>query len=101
VAQILDTIDDPTQLRTLSHGELTQLAQEIRGLDSSLPIILMSGSASLPAGELAYVDAHIGRGSSIEDLTHLMNDLMETDRAVVQPLDTALQKTVPFAPGWR
>ncbi|HEX3269422.1 MAG TPA: 1-deoxy-D-xylulose-5-phosphate synthase [Ktedonobacterales bacterium] len=30
MARILDTIDDPTQLRTLSQAELTQLAQEIR-----------------------------------------------------------------------
>ena len=74
-----------------------QLAQEIRGLDSSLPIILMSGSASLPAGELAYVDAHIGRGSSIEDLTHLMHELMETDRTTIRPLDTALHRIAPFA----
>src|SRR3981081_1303198 len=64
-----------------------QLAQEIRGLDGSLPIILMSGMSSLPAGDLAYVDAHIGRESSIEDLTHLMRQLMDKDRSVVEPFD--------------
>ena len=77
-----------------------QLAQEIRGLDSSLPIILMSGLASLPAGELAYVDAHIGRESSIEDLTHLMRELTRTNRATVEPLDLALHRA-PHAPDSR
>ena len=75
-----------------------QLAQEIRGLDSSLPIILMSGLPSLSAGELAYVDAHIGRNSSIEDLTHLMRELVNQDRATVQPLDTALHRSSLYAP---
>ena len=74
-----------------------QLAQEIRGLDSSLPIILMSGLPSLPAGELAYVDAHIGRESSIEDLTHLMHELVSHDRATIQPLDTALHRMSPYS----
>jgi CheY-like chemotaxis protein len=78
-----------------------QLAQEIRGLDSSVPIILMSGVSSLPAGELAYVDAHIGRDSSIEDLTHLMRQLLEKDRSIEEPLDIAPMRSIPFAPGSR
>jgi CheY-like chemotaxis protein len=80
-----------------------QLAQEIRGLDSSLPIILMSGSLSLPAGELAYVDAHLGRGSSIEDLTHLMREFMdmERDRTAADPFDMPPIRSFPFSPGSR
>jgi two-component system nitrogen regulation response regulator NtrX len=77
-----------------------QLAQELRGMDPSLPIVLMSGSEALPAGELAYVDAHIGRGASIEDLTHLIGELMETERPE-RHFDTALHKSAAGAPGWR
>jgi CheY-like chemotaxis protein len=78
-----------------------QLAQEIRGLDVSLPIILMSGLSSLPAGELAYVDAHIGRDSSVEDLTHLMRQLMNKDRSVAEPIELTPLRSIPFAPGSR
>jgi len=78
-----------------------QLAQEIRALDSLLPIILMSGMSSIPAGELAFVDAHIGPGSSIEDLTHLMRELMEKDRSIAGPFEIVSARTVPFAPGSR
>jgi CheY-like chemotaxis protein len=57
-----------------------QLAQEIRGLDPALPIILISGLSFLSAGELVYVDAHMGQGSTLEDLTDMMRALMEPER---------------------
>src|SRR5882724_2088197 len=78
-----------------------QLAQEIRGLDLSLPIILMSGMSSLPAGELVYVDAHIGRESSVEDLTHLMRQLMNKDRSLLDPPDLTPFRSISIAPGSR
>jgi CheY-like chemotaxis protein len=78
-----------------------QLAEEIRGLDVSLPIVLMSGMSSLPAGELAYVDAHIGRDASVEDLTHLMRQLMNKDRSVAESVDLTPWRSIPFAPGSR
>jgi CheY-like chemotaxis protein len=74
-----------------------QLAQEIRGLDPALPIILISGLSFLSAGELAYVDAHMGQGSTLEDLTDMMRALMEpepvSDAAGVHP------KSVADSPG--
>jgi len=78
-----------------------QLAQEIRGLDPALPIILMSGVSSLPPGELAYVDAHIGRDSSVEDLTHLVRELIRKDRSLTELPNLAPPRSVPFAPGSR
>ena len=36
-----------------------QLAQEIRAVEPSVRVVLFSGRAHLPAGELAYVDVHI------------------------------------------
>ena len=44
-----------------------QLAQEIRAVEPSARVILFSGRAHLPAGELAYVDVHIARGSLLVD----------------------------------
>ena len=46
MARILDTIDDPTQLRTLSHAELTQLAQEIR--DEIIETVSLRGGHLAP-----------------------------------------------------
>jgi response regulator RpfG family c-di-GMP phosphodiesterase len=54
-----------------------QLAQEVRGVDPALPIILISGLGFLPAGELVYVDAHLGHGSTVDDLTDMMCALLE------------------------
>jgi CheY-like chemotaxis protein len=54
-----------------------QLAQEVRGVDPALPIILISGLGFLSAGELVYVDAHLGHGSTVEDLTDMMCALLE------------------------
>jgi len=78
-----------------------QLAQEIRGLDPMVPIVLMSGMSSIPAGELAYVDAHIGRDSNIEDLTHLIRELTDKDRAVIKPVGTRDQRSAALMPGPR
>ena len=78
-----------------------QLAQEIRALDPTLPIVLLSGQGSIPAGELAYVDAHIGRGSSIEDLAHAMRALMDKDRSIAGHYEIVSTRTVPIAPGSR
>ena len=46
MARILDTIDDPTQLRTLSQAELTQLAQEIR--DEIIETVSLRGGHLAP-----------------------------------------------------
>jgi CheY-like chemotaxis protein len=56
-----------------------QLAQEVRGLHSGLPIILISGLSFLPAGELVSVDAHLGQGSTVEELTDMMRALLERE----------------------
>lgn len=45
-----------------------QLAREIRSLELSARIILVSTRAHLPAEELAYVDVHMVKGSAIDQL---------------------------------
>src|ERR1700687_5628246 len=54
-----------------------QLAQEIRALEPSARIILFSGRAHLPAGELTYVDAHIVKGSLLDDVFETIRGLLE------------------------
>ena len=54
-----------------------QLAQEIRALEPQARVILLSGRPHLPAGELAYIDVHIVKGS-------LLDVTIETIRALLQ-----------------
>jgi CheY-like chemotaxis protein len=52
-----------------------QLAREIRSLELSARIILVSTRAHLPAEELAYVDVHMAKGSAIDRLTDTISNL--------------------------
>src|ERR1700681_1751352 len=54
-----------------------QLAQEIRAVEPSARVILFSGRAHLPAGELAYVDVHIVKGSLLDDVFETIRGLLE------------------------
>jgi DNA-binding NtrC family response regulator len=54
-----------------------QLAQEIRAVEPQARVILLSGRPHLPAGELAYIDVHIVKGS-------LLDVTIETIRALLQ-----------------
>jgi CheY-like chemotaxis protein len=56
----------------------SQLAQEIKFLTPDIPIVLISGYSILPAPELAFVDAHFGRGTSLDDLVDTMRRLTNT-----------------------
>ena len=52
-----------------------QLAHELRGIEPSAAIILLSGHPHIPAGELVYVDAHIVKGSPIGELIGTIDSL--------------------------
>ena len=52
-----------------------QLAREIKYLMPELPIILISGRATMPPGDLEFVDAHFGFGTSLDDLLWSMRIL--------------------------
>jgi len=54
-----------------------QLAQEIRAVEPQARVILFSGRPHLPAGELAFVDVHIVKGS-------LLDTIIETIRGLLQ-----------------
>lgn len=53
----------------------SQLAQEIKFLAPDVPVVLISGYATLPATELVFVDAHFGLGTSLDDLLWTMRAL--------------------------
>jgi CheY-like chemotaxis protein len=53
----------------------SKLAQEIKYLVPDVPVVLISGRATLPSTELAFVDAHFGFGTSLDDLLWTMRIL--------------------------
>lgn len=55
-----------------------QLAQEIRGIDLSARVILFSGRAHLPAGELTYVDVHIVKDSLLDTIVDTIRGLLRS-----------------------
>jgi CheY-like chemotaxis protein len=55
----------------------SRLAQEIKFLVPDVPVVLISGRSTLPAAELAFVDAHFGFGTALDDLLWMMRILVE------------------------
>jgi DNA-binding NtrC family response regulator len=55
-----------------------QLAQEIRGHEPGMPIVLISGLKSIPKGELTYVDAYCGEGTTLDNLVETMHALVRS-----------------------
>ncbi len=54
----------------------SRLAQEIKFLVPDVPVVLISGRSTLPAAELALVDAHFGLGTVLDDLLWTMRILV-------------------------
>jgi CheY-like chemotaxis protein len=53
----------------------SKLAQEIKYLVPDVPVVLLSARTTLPSTELAFVDAHFGFGTSLDDLLWTMRIL--------------------------
>jgi CheY-like chemotaxis protein len=53
----------------------SKLAQEIKFLAPDVPVVLLSARQTLPPSELAFVDAHFGFGTSLDDLLWTMRIL--------------------------
>src|SRR5260370_24079738 len=45
----------------------SKLAQEMKFLVPDVPVVLISGRTTLPSTELAFVDAHFGFGTALDD----------------------------------
>jgi CheY-like chemotaxis protein len=77
------------QMPQLSGGEL---ARKIKCLKPNVPVVLISGFSVLPAMELLFVDAHVGRGATLDEL-------LQTIRLLIQ-MNHAPQIIFPEAPGF-
>ena len=55
----------------------SKLAQEIKILAPDVPVVLISSRSALPTSELAFVDAHFGFGTALDDLLWTMRILVE------------------------
>ena len=55
----------------------SRLAQEIKFLVPDVPVVLISGRSTLPSTELAFVDAHFGFGTALDDLLWTMRILAQ------------------------
>jgi CheY-like chemotaxis protein len=67
------------QMPRLSGGEL---AQKIKSFKPGVPAVLISGFSSLPAVELLFVDAHVGRGATLDELLETMRSLIRINQEV-------------------
>jgi len=63
----------------------SRLAREIKYLMPDLPIVLISGRTSLPPGELEFVDAHFGFGTSLDDLLWTLRILSPPRVVLAEP----------------
>jgi len=54
-----------------------QLSREVKYLVPDVPVVMISGRTALPAQELAFVDAHFGFGTSLDDLLWTMRILVQ------------------------
>ncbi len=63
----------------------SKLAQEIKYLAPDVPVILISGRTALPPTELAFVDAHFGFGTSLDDLLWTMRILAQPKVIALEP----------------
>jgi CheY-like chemotaxis protein len=61
----------------------SDLAQEIKYLVPDVPVVLISSRTKLPSTELAFVDAHFGYGTELDDLLWTMRILVEPKVAVL------------------
>ena len=55
----------------------SRLAQEIKFLVPDVPVVLISARSTLPSTELAFVDAHFGFGTALDDLLWTMRILVQ------------------------
>ena len=72
-----------------------KLAQELKYLVPDVPVVLISCRSTLPSTELAFVDAHFGFGTALDDLLWTMRILaqpklvrMEDQRAMTPWADS-------------
>ena len=74
----------------MPHQTGSELARKIKSAKPDTPIVLISGFSALPPFELSFVDAHLGRGATLDELLDTIRSLIHSK--------TAFVKTNPFLP---
>jgi DNA-binding response OmpR family regulator len=59
------------------------LGKQMKLLQPDLPVIMISGHSTLPPDQLLNIDAHFGRGTSLDDLVRTMRMLTQRTLASV------------------
>jgi CheY-like chemotaxis protein len=67
----------------MPHLTGAQLAQKIKRSRPDVPVVVISGFSALPPFELIFVDAHVGRGATLDELLDTMRSLIHSRCAVV------------------
>jgi len=62
----------------MPHLTGSQLARKLKRTRPDVPVVLISGLAALPPFELISVDAHLGRGATLDELLDTMRDLIQS-----------------------
>jgi CheY-like chemotaxis protein len=74
----------------MPHLTGSELAHKIKSVKPQSPIVLISGFSALPPFELSFVDAHLGRGATLDELLDTIRNLIHSGSAFV--------KTNPYPP---
>ena len=74
-----------------------KLAQEIKYLVPDVPVVLISGRTTLPSSELAFVDAHFGFGTVLDDLLWTMRILVRPKLVRLSDPSTQPRKMTQWA----
>jgi len=59
----------------------SQLAEQIKCTKPDVPVVLISGFTALPPFELIFVDAHVGRGATLDELLDTIRRLLDSRHA--------------------
>jgi len=62
----------------MPHLTGSQLALKLKRTKPDVPVVLISGLAALPPFELLSVDAHLGRGTTLDELLDTMRDRIQS-----------------------
>jgi CheY-like chemotaxis protein len=73
------------------------LAQEIKYLVPDVPVVLISARSTLPATDMAFVDAHFGFGTSLDDLLWAMRILTRPKVVAIQDYPTGQREMTRWA----
>ena len=55
-----------------------QLSRRLKKIQPGLPVVILSGMVALPSYEMCQIDAHFGRGATLDDLLNAIRGLLRS-----------------------